>query len=192
MKKKVLFLSPLPPPYYGSAMSSQMCLEILQKFNKFEVKNIKLNYSKEINDVGQLNLSKVKGFFIVKKQIKKLLKEFQPEIIYFVPATSGLGLIRDSYFVKQIKKLTNRKIIFHIRSRITDESWDKNKKRFIEMLKGEKSPSTGELNNSSPFKVMIKFPSTLRSPAEARASVVSVAWPTLTAANCGLSAAFTD
>ena len=139
MKKKVLFLSPLPPPYYGSAMSSQMCLEILQKFNKFEVKNIKLNYAKEINDVGQLNLSKVKGFFIVKKQIKKLLKEFQPEIIYFVPATSGLGLIRDSYFVKQIKKLTNRKIIFHIRSRITDESWDKNKKRFIEMLKGEKA-----------------------------------------------------
>src|SRR3989339_656926 len=139
MNEKILFLSPLPPPHYGSAMSSQMCLEILQKSNKFEVKNIKLNYSKDVKDVGHFNLDKIKGFFIVKKQIKKLIGEFQPDIIYFVPATSGLGLIRDSYFVKQIKKFSGKKVIFHIRSRITEESWDKNKKILIEMLKGKKA-----------------------------------------------------
>ena len=139
MNEKILFLSPLPPPHYGSAMSSQMCLEILQKSNKFEVKNIKLNYSKNVKDVGHFNLDKIKGFFIVKKQIKKLIGEFQPDIIYFVPATSGLGLIRDSYFVKQIKKFSGKKVIFHIRSRITEESWDKNKKILIEMLKGKKA-----------------------------------------------------
>jgi len=139
MNEKILFLSPLPPPHYGSAMSSQMCLEILQKSNKFEVKNIKLNYSKDVKDVGHFNLDKIKGFFIVKKQIKKLIGEFQPDIIYFVPATSGLGLIRDSYFVKQIKKFSGKKVIFHIRSRITEESWNKNKKIFIEMLKGKKA-----------------------------------------------------
>jgi len=38
--KKILFLSPLPPPHYGSAMSSKMCLEILQKSKDFEIKNI--------------------------------------------------------------------------------------------------------------------------------------------------------
>src|SRR3989339_9200 len=58
---------------------------------------------------------------------------------YFYPATSGLGLIRDSYFVKQIKKFSGKKVIFHIRSRITEESWNKNKKIFIEMLKGKKA-----------------------------------------------------
>jgi len=96
MKKKVLFLSPLPPPYYGSAMSSQMCLEILQKFNKFEVKNIKLNYSKEINDVGQLNLSKVKGFFIVKKQIKK----YRPEVVWVKDKKTADDFSRSFRFLK--------------------------------------------------------------------------------------------
>ncbi len=117
-KKKVLFLSPLPPPYYGSAMSSEMCLNILKDSKDFQVENIKLNYSKEMSDVGKINIDKIKGISEVKKQIKKKLKTFKPDLIYFVPATSGLGLIRDYLFVRRIKKyLGKRKIIFHVRSR---------------------------------------------------------------------------
>jgi glycosyltransferase involved in cell wall biosynthesis len=115
--KKVLFLSPLPPPYYGSAMSSEMCLKILKNSKEFQVRNIKLNYSKEMSDVGKINLDKIKGIFKVKKQIKKQIREFDPEIIYFMPATSGFGLIRDFFFIKEIKKHFKRKILFHIRSR---------------------------------------------------------------------------
>ncbi len=122
--KKILFLSPLSPPHYGSAMSSRMCLKILQKSKDFETRNIKLNYSKDMKDIGKINLDKVKGIFKVSNQIKKTIKEFKPDIIYFVPATSGLGLIRDSYFIKQIKKLWKGKILFHIRSRITKGDWN--------------------------------------------------------------------
>lgn len=67
--KKILFLSPLPPPYYGSAMSSQMCLNILKNSKDFEVRNIKLNYSKEMNDIGKINFNKIKGMLKVSKQI---------------------------------------------------------------------------------------------------------------------------
>jgi glycosyltransferase involved in cell wall biosynthesis len=145
MKKKVLFLSPLPPPHYGSAMSSEMCLKILQKSKEFEVKNIKLNYSKEISDVGKLNLGKIKGIFRVKDQIKKTINEFDPGIVYFVPATSSFGLIRDYYFVKQIKKNWKGKILFHIRSRILEEDWNSKKRKFIEkMFKDQKAIVLGE------------------------------------------------
>jgi glycosyltransferase involved in cell wall biosynthesis len=115
--KKVLFLSPLPPPYYGSAMSSEMCLKILKNSKEFQVRNIKLNYSKEMSDVGKINLDKIKGIFNVKKNIRKQMKEFYPDVVYFVPATSGLGLIRDSFFIREIKKHFKKKILFHIRSR---------------------------------------------------------------------------
>ena len=144
--KKILFLSPLPPPYYGSAMSSQMCLEILQKSKDFEVRNIKLNYSKEMEDIGKVNLNKVKGFFYVKKQIKEKIKNFNPDLVYFVPATSYQGLIRDFLFIREIKKYWGGKILFHIRSRILENDWNNKFKRkiIIKMFENQKAIILGE------------------------------------------------
>lgn len=144
--KKVLFLSPLPPPDYGSALSSQMCLDILKKSRNFEVVNIKLNYSKKMSDIGRLNFEKIKGFFNVKKQIKEKINNFKPDIVYFMPATSGFGLFRDFFFVKEIKKYFTKKILFHIRTRITEKDWNSSIKRKIitSMFKDQKAIILGE------------------------------------------------
>ena len=72
-RKKVLFLSPLPPPHYGSALSSEACLNILQTSKEFEVHSIKLNFAKTMNNIGQINLSQITGVFAIKKQIQKEL-----------------------------------------------------------------------------------------------------------------------
>ncbi len=144
--KKVLFLSPLPPPYYGSAMSSKMCLGILKESKNFKVKNIKLNYSKDMNDIGKISLDKIRGIFHVKNKINKTIKEFKPDIIYFVPATYSLGLIRDWQFVREIKKYWKGKIIFHIRSRILEKTWNNHLKRKIlkDMYIGNKAIILGK------------------------------------------------
>ncbi len=146
MKKKILFLSPLPPPYYGSAISSKTCLEILKNSKDFEVRNIKLTYSKELKDIGKINSNKIKGIFYVKKQIKKTIKEFKPDIIYFVPATSSYGLIRDFLFVREIKKSWNGKILFHIRSRILESDWNNKFKRkiIVKMFENQKAIVLGK------------------------------------------------
>lgn len=124
MKKKILFLSPLPPPDYGSAISSKMCLKLLEEVKRFKVKNIKLNYSQDMSDIGKINFSKVRGIFMVKEEIKKKIKNFKPDIIYFVPATQGLGFIRDYFFIKQIRKFWKGEILFHVRSRILEKYWN--------------------------------------------------------------------
>lgn len=144
--KKVLFISPLPPPYYGSALSSEMCLDILKKDKNFQVKNIKINFSKELSDVGKINLEKLKGYFRVKEKIKKEIKEFNPDLIYIVPATSGFGLIRDSAIVNYCKKRSNKKIILHIRSRILKNDWNSwyKRKLLINLLKENKIILLGE------------------------------------------------
>ena len=77
-----------------------------------------------MDDIGKINFIKVKRIFYVKKQIKKQIREFKPYIIYVVPETYSLGLIRDWIFVKEIKKYWKGKILFHIRSRILDETWE--------------------------------------------------------------------
>lgn len=144
--KKILFLSPLPPPYYGSATSSKICLDFLKKDKNIQVNNIKLNYSKEIDDVGRINLDKIKGIFIVKKQIRNILREFKPDVIYFVPATYSFGLIRDWLFVREIKKYWKGKILFHIRSRILDKTWKNpfGRKILTNMYKGNKAIVLGK------------------------------------------------
>ena len=56
-----------------------------------------------------------------------------------MPATSNLGLYRDYYFVKQIKKYFTEKILFHIRSRIDNQDWKKHKRKYKNMLSKQKA-----------------------------------------------------
>ncbi len=132
-KKKILFISPLPPPNYGSALSSEMCLEIVKSSNALEVRNIKLNFARDISSMGKINFSKILGTFRLKKEIKYQISTFNPDLIYFMPATSNVGLLRDYYLVNQIKKM-RKPILFHIRTRI-------NTKNFMlkQMITGERS-----------------------------------------------------
>jgi glycosyltransferase involved in cell wall biosynthesis len=134
-KKKILFLSTLTPPYYGASMSSEMCLSILEEDKSFEVKNIKLNYSEGIEDVGKISFKKIYGLFQVSRQIKLLLKNFNPDIIYFAPAVTGFGLIRDYYFLRIIKIKKRGKLILHIRGQFKKKDWNNPiKKKIITQL----------------------------------------------------------
>lgn len=169
-KKKVLFLSPLTPPFYGSSMSSEMCLDILKNSKDFNIKNIKLNYSKEISNAGKLNLNKIKGIFKVKKNIKKELKKFNPDTIYFMPATSSFGLIRDYLFVEEIKKNWNREILFHLRSRISQKDWNNKfyRRLYKKMFLDEKVIVLDEslerdLHNLTPKKNIVILPNAIKN-----------------------------
>lgn len=122
-RKKILFVSTLTPPFYGSSLSSEMCLNILKNNNQFDVRNIKLNYSLDMSDVGKLNLKKIVGFIKVRKQIRNSIKQFQPDIIYYVPAVTGLALIRDFLYLRSIKFLKKGKLILHIRGQFKKEDW---------------------------------------------------------------------
>jgi len=136
--KKVLFLSTLPPPHYGAAMSSEMCLGILKGTKGLEVENIKLNYSKNMSDMGKINFKKIKGVSNVRRQIEEKIKRLNPDIVYFMPATTSFGLVRDSLFVRKIKKYWKGKILFHVRSRITEVDWKNRlyRKLYKGMFKG--------------------------------------------------------
>jgi glycosyltransferase involved in cell wall biosynthesis len=129
--KKILFLSPLPPPNYGSAISSKMCLEILKSDNRFYIKNIKTNYSKELSDMGEISLKKLYGIIQVSMRIVQLINKIRPDIVYFMPATFSFGLMRDFFFLSIIKIFNHKKIILHIRSQFKKEDWNNSFKRFL-------------------------------------------------------------
>lgn len=127
--KKILFLSPLPPPFYGSAISSKTCLNILKKEKDFRVTNIKINIAEEIEDIGRMGKNKFMGIYHKIKEIKEKSKKSKIDLLYFVPATSKTGIYKDFIFAMIAKKYC-KNTLFHIRSRITE----KDKKNMIKKI----------------------------------------------------------
>jgi glycosyltransferase involved in cell wall biosynthesis len=129
-KKKILFLSVLPPPFYGSAMSSLTCLEVLQQDKELEVFNIKTNFSKKFDDVGKMSLTKIGGFFLILNKIIFNSIKHKPDLAYIMPATAGFAFFRDFAFAF-ILKLMKKNIIYHLRTQITDEDKKNRLKNYI-------------------------------------------------------------
>lgn len=115
MTKKVLFIAPLPPPNIGAALSGQMCLNILHSKGNFKVKYVKYNFAKTIKDIGVYGPRKIiqtfNSFFVVLWH--KVF--FNPDFIYFVPATADMGLVRDSFMIKLLYS-KRAKLILHLRT----------------------------------------------------------------------------
>lgn len=118
-KKKILYLSPLPPPFYGSALSSQTCLNILNENDNIEVFNIKLNYSKTFQDVGSFSFYKIWGYINAICNSIYYFYKFKPDLIYIMPATSGWAFLRD-FSLSLLFKILNSNIIFHLRTRLNE------------------------------------------------------------------------
>ena len=146
MKKKILFLVPLPPPLYGAAVSSKLILESDVLNREFDIKHIKLNYSENVEDVGKINLKKIFRFFFTGFKIFGKILSFRPNIIYFTIAPIGSGFLRDSFYV-MICKTFRKKILFHIRGRgIQEEMQNKIKNKWYrKVFKNTKSIILGDV-----------------------------------------------
>ena len=129
-KINILFLSPLPPPFYGSSISSKECLNILRSSNRYYVLNVRLNYSQSFNDLGSVSIRKVFGFFIALFNIIYYSIVYKPKLVYIMPATAGLGFVRDFTF-SLIVKLLNKNILYHLRTVITNRDNNNLVKYFI-------------------------------------------------------------
>jgi hypothetical protein len=138
--KKILYIAPLPPPHYGCAIACQKNLEILKNCKDLSVKNIKINYSTKMSDIGKLSYSKIRGFLKVKREIREKILGYRPDLIYFVPATAGAGLIRDYLFFRQIKRYYKKPILLHLHSKIQERDFNNIFKRrlFYRILWGQK------------------------------------------------------
>jgi glycosyltransferase involved in cell wall biosynthesis len=121
MNNSILFLSPLPPPSYGSALSSEMCLSILTNSNE-RITYYKLNQSSEFGNIGILSLGKVIEVLKLYYLVVKSIILFKYDLIYIVPATRSYGFFRDFILFITIKIILNNKtrIICHLRTRIVN------------------------------------------------------------------------
>jgi glycosyltransferase involved in cell wall biosynthesis len=115
-KSKVLFILKVPPPIHGSSVMNQHVLNSDLIKNNFNSIFLKLSLSRNIREIGKFSLRKIWITINDIFKLIKLIKKFNPELVYFSLSPIGLALIKDFILVKIIKKFSCP-IIFHLHSK---------------------------------------------------------------------------
>lgn len=121
MKNKILFLGRFPPPVHGASKMNELYFKSKVINKNFEMKKIKINYSKSLDELGKFNLKKFSGIFEVFLNLISELVSFNPDLVYFEIATQGPAFIRDSLYAWTCR-LFGKKIIFQLHSKKINKS----------------------------------------------------------------------
>jgi glycosyltransferase involved in cell wall biosynthesis len=112
-KKKVLFLSPLPPPYMGPTVASQIILNSGLK-NEFALIHLDTSDHRELDHLNTIDFRNIflairHGFVLFWLIITRM-----PDLVYIPISQTTIGYIRDSAYIL-ISKIFNRKVVCHLR-----------------------------------------------------------------------------
>jgi glycosyltransferase involved in cell wall biosynthesis len=98
MKKTVLILGKIPPPYFGPAIATSILLNSELK-NKFKLLHLDTRAYKDIHMLGKWNFSKIIQNISIYKQLYKILKEQHPDLVLIPISQTTIGFIKDSFFI---------------------------------------------------------------------------------------------
>ncbi len=111
--KKVLILGPLPPPYMGPAVATEIILHSRLKSN-FDLIHLNTNTHKTIATFGVWNWSRFQKNAKIYLKMLFLLVRYWPRIVLIPISQTTSGFIKDSIFVL-ISRLFRRKTILQLR-----------------------------------------------------------------------------
>lgn len=111
-KKRILFITPLPPPVHGSAMVSQYIKDCKELQDEFLCDFVNLSTSRNIDEIGKKSLMKyirfIGAYFIT---FWKLLTHHY-DLCYLAITCHGMGFLKDAPFVL-LCKMFRRRVVIH-------------------------------------------------------------------------------
>ena len=112
-RKKILFLSPLPPPHMGPTIATGIILNSKLK-NEFRIIHLDTSDHRELDHLNRIDFRNV--FLAVKHGVILLwlIITRMPDLIYIPVSQTTLGYIRDSAYIL-LSKMFGRKVICHLR-----------------------------------------------------------------------------
>lgn len=133
MKKDILFVGTLPPPYHGVAVANKILLDskYAKNHNIYVVDN---SLGKKLSDVGRLSFNNAAAFVVYFFKYSFHLITKKPELLYLPISQNKKAFVRDSIFI-DIAKLFNKKILLHLHGSYFKEFYKQSGevfKRYIE------------------------------------------------------------
>jgi len=112
MKKRILLIGSLPPPYYGSAVYFKNIVEsdlrVLFDLNILDISD----HRQDLNNLGKLDFWNI--FHGIKNCFQLIIKliKFKPKVVYIVPSSNN-AYLREALFILLVTLFSSSKIIEH-------------------------------------------------------------------------------
>lgn len=121
-KKTIIYLAPLPPPYMGPSIATQIILN--SRFvNEFNVLHIDTADKRSLNNLARIDVTNIllalKHYFLL--FIKLVFHN--ADLVYIPVCQTSIGFLRDVPFIG-ISKLFRKKVVFHLRGGYFREFFD--------------------------------------------------------------------
>ena len=111
-KRRILFITPLPPPVHGSAMVSQYIKDCKELQDTFQCDFVNLSTSRRMDEIGKQSLMKYLRFIGTYFLVLWKLLTHRYALCYLAITCYGMGFLKDAPFVL-LCKLFGRKVIIH-------------------------------------------------------------------------------
>jgi glycosyltransferase involved in cell wall biosynthesis/ubiquinone/menaquinone biosynthesis C-methylase UbiE len=112
-RPKVIFLGPLPPPFMGPTVATEIILRS-KIIEEFELVHLDTSDHRELNHLGALDLKNVALALSHYLELFRMILRKKPGLVYVPISQTTIGFIRDSGYII-ISKLLRRKVICHLR-----------------------------------------------------------------------------
>lgn len=103
MKTKILFIMHMPPPVHGASMVGKYIKDSEKVNSAFECRYINMTLAQSLEDIGKGGVKKLIAYWDKLKEIRKTIKEFQPDVVYVTPNSAGGPFYKDYVIVKTLQ-----------------------------------------------------------------------------------------
>jgi glycosyltransferase involved in cell wall biosynthesis len=113
MKKKIIFLGPLPPPYMGPSLATEVILNSKLK-EEFDLIHLDTSDHRDLKTLGAIDFWNIYLAFKFYLNLIKLILTKKPDLVYIPISQTTIGYLKDSIFIIT-SKLLRRKVVCHLR-----------------------------------------------------------------------------
>lgn len=124
IKNNVLFILHMPPPIHGAAIMGKYIHDSEIINSEFDCHFINLATASRLEDIGKFNIKKVLMFCRLLRQIRKSVKDIQPQLVYVTPNAKGGPFYKDYVVVMMLKRM-GCKIVAHYQNKGVQTRQDK-------------------------------------------------------------------
>lgn len=123
-KKRILFITPLPPPIHGSAMMSQYIKDSKLINEAFDCDFVNLSTSRKMDEIGKRSMLKILRFLCAYCIVLGKLMSHRYDLCYLAITCYGIGFLKDAPFVL-LCKLFGKNIVIHQHNKGMNRDVDK-------------------------------------------------------------------
>lgn len=112
-KKKIIMIGSIPPPYHGSNIYFQNLISSRIR-DEFALTHLDISDHRDLNNLSKFDFTNVKLALGSLLNLRKLIKQTQPDLIYIPVASNFLPYLRDGLFIIFSSYFSNAKIVIHL------------------------------------------------------------------------------